>query len=79
MYQHRTAYRHEHGVEGYVGTGTTAAAATADARRKVRVKCEALGAAFDAGRLLTTAAGMTDAEKAQLHADWLTSARSTLC
>jgi hypothetical protein len=65
-------YRHENGeVEGFVGHSfTSATVAREDAIRQIRRKCEDIGQAYDAGRLIETDRGVSAAEKKRLRQDW---------
>ncbi len=71
MFEFNAAYRHADGmVEGFVGCGFTAASAKAKAYRAMVEKCEAIGQAFDDGRMITSASALTKDELAIIRADW---------
>lgn len=71
MFEDRIAYRWRNNeVEGFVGAGTTAAAARANAISQIRAKCDVLNEAFDTTRVIIDDEELTSAELLQLCDDW---------
>lgn len=85
MFSYKLAYRFialdtgAEVLEGFTGVSLTKKSAYDDAIRKVKIKCDTLGEAFNEARLVLTGVGLTNEQIKGLEDDWRTSAGSNFC